>query len=344
MLTVADDGPANPTGTHRDAQRMRAHLEAARESLAALLSVAPERVVFTSGGTESDNTAIAACSVRGCLIYSAVEHPAVALPAARAAGKKIPALYEGGLDTSALFFLMPLEGPIGAVSVMAANNETGVVHDIGRIGRAVETSAPDAWFHTDAVQAFTKVPLDVGARWLVSISAHKIGGPVGIGALVLGDEVEIEPFLRGGGQERGMRGGTPDAAGAAAFAAAATASAAEDWTRIKGLRDRLEKLLCRDVDGLFIHAGTVPRLPTHSFVGVRGIDSDMLVIACDRAGLSASSGSSCASGAHKGSGVLEAMGVPTDGALRLTLGWNTTEADVDFAAEVVAEAVERLSG
>lgn len=344
VARVVADGPANPTGAHSDAQRMRAHLEAARESLAELCGVAPHRVVFTSGGTESDNHAIRAGAARGRVLYSAVEHPAVAEPARAAGGEEIRVDASGVVDLDALEHLLSTRGPVGIVSVMAANNETGVVQPLAEVGALVRDVAPDAWFHTDAVQAFTKVGAGFGGAGLVSITGHKLGGPIGTGALVLGDDVEPEPLLVGGGQERGMRAGTPDPAGAAAFAAAACASAREDWTQVGALRDRLEAALLASVDGLVVHGAGVPRLPTHCHVGIDGVMADMLVIACDRAGLAVSSGSSCASGAQRSSGVLAAMGVSDEGALRLSLGWTTTAADVDFAVEVVSDAVKRLRG
>ncbi|MFN8104506.1 MAG: aminotransferase class V-fold PLP-dependent enzyme [Acidimicrobiia bacterium] len=339
---VAADGPANPTGAHRDAQRMRAHLEAARESIAALWSVAPHRVVFTSGGTESDNTAIAAGATRGRVLYSAVEHPAVLEPAVRTGGEAIPVDALGVVDLDALVRMLTSGAPVGIVSVMAANNETGVLQPLDDVAAVVETHAPTAWLHTDAVQAFTKVPVAAGARGLASVSAHKLGGPIGSGALVLGDDVEPEPLLWGGGQERGLRAGTPDPVASAAFAAAACAAAGQDWGRVGVLRDRLEAGLRREVDDLVVHGAAAQRLPTHCHVGIAGVTADMVVIACDRAGLAVSSGSSCASGAQKASGVLAAMGVSDEGALRLSLGWNTTADQVDFAVGVVARAVAGL--
>lgn len=342
--TVAADGPANPTGAHRDAQRMRGHLERAREELASRCGVAPHRVVFTSGGTESDNTAIAAGAAGGRVLYSAVEHPAVGEPAAGVGGETIPVDVDGVVDLDALEAMLASGRTVGLVSVMAANNETGVLQPVEQIGALVAAAAPGAWFHTDAVQAFTKVPLDVGGARvaLVSVSAHKLGGPIGTGALVLADDVEPAPLLRGGGQERGMRSGTPDPAGAAAFAAAVAASAREDWSRVGRLRDRLEAELCGSVDGIVVHGAGASRLPTHTHVGVEAVMADMLVIACDRAGLAVSSGSSCASGALETSGVLAAMGVPDEGALRLSLGWTSTDDDVDFALDVLVDVVKRL--
>lgn len=345
---VAADGPANPTGLHRDAQRVRAHLEAAREELASLCGVAPHRVVFTSGGTESDNTAVAAGAARGKVLYSAVEHPAVLEPAARVGGRAIPVDADGVIDLDALEALLTSRvgfgDGVGLVSVMAANNETGVVQPVEQIAGLVAAVAPGVWFHTDAVQAFTKVPLRIGPdeAALASVSAHKLGGPIGIGALVLGEDVEPEPLLRGGGQERGMRSGTPDPVSAAAFAAAATASAEEDWARVSALRARLEAALTARIDGLVVHGADVARLPTHTHVGIEGVMSDMLVIACDRGGLAASAGSSCASGALSASGVLAAMGASDEGALRLSLGWTSTDEDIEFALDVVADAVKRL--
>jgi len=343
-LAVWDDAPANPTGAHSAAQRMRAHLEDARERLAAVCGVAPHRVVFTSGGTESDNTAVAAGARRGRVLFSAVEHPAVAEAARRVGGDEIPVDSEGVVNLSALAALLRDGPPVGLVSVMAANNETGVCQPLDDVAGLVVELSPQAWFHSDAVQAFGKSPLWLPSALpsMASISAHKLGGPIGTGALVLGADCDPEPLLVGGGQERGLRAGTPDPAGAAAFAAATQAAAGEDWGRVEALRDRLESSLLEAVDGVVVHGAVVPRLPTHCHVGIEGVMADMLVVACDRAGLCVSSGSSCASGAQKASGVLAAMGISDEGALRLSLGWSSTDADVDFALDVLTTVVGRL--
>ncbi|MCC7077784.1 MAG: aminotransferase class V-fold PLP-dependent enzyme [Acidimicrobiia bacterium] len=340
-------GPANPTGAHARAQAVRAALEDARESLACDLGVAPGRVVFTSGGTESDNWAVRAGAERGTVLYSAVEHPAVAVPAEATGGTVIPVDTEGRVDVTAFEGLVvDHRDRIGCVSVMAANNETGVLQPLAEIGEVLGTHCPGCIFHSDAVQAFTKAVLDVDAWGLgaVSLSGHKIGAPVGIGALVLGEGVELTPLLVGGGQERGHRAGTPDAAGAAAFAAAAHAALTDDWERVRGLRDELEASLGAEVEGLVVHGQDAPRVPTHLHVGIPGVAADMAVIACDMAGLAVSSGSSCSSGAQEASATLAAMGAAGDGALRFSLGWTTTSEDIAAALDITVDVVRRLRG
>ena len=343
MERVWAGGPANPTGAHGPAQRARASLEAAREVVARHAGVAPGGVVLTSGGTEADNTAVGSGLAAGRVLYSAVEHPAVAVPAARGGGEVIPVDAGGVVDLDALERLL-CGAPVAMVSVMAANNETGVRQPLSEVAAVVAERAPDAVLHSDAVQSFAKAPLDMAGSGvgMASVTAHKLGGPIGTGALLLGEAVDVTPLLWGGGQERERRAGTPDPAGAAAFAAALEAAAATDWEAVGRLRDRLESGLLAAIDGVTVHGAGALRLPTHCHVGVAGVAADLAVIACDRAGLAVSSGSSCASGALKASGVLAAMGAPGEGALRFSLGWTTTVADVERALDVVTDVVKRL--
>lgn len=340
-------GPANPTGAHARAQAVRAALELARERLAGCLGVLPGRVVFTSGGTESDNWAVRAGASRGVVLYSAIEHPAVAVPARASGGIEIPVCRSGVVDLDALEAVLRAHASDAAlVSVMAANNETGAVQPLPEIAALVRDICPDCLVHTDGVQAFTKEPIDVGGSGIgaLSLSGHKIGGPVGIGAMVLGQEVELEPLLLGGGQERGRRAGTPDAAGASALAAAAVASTHEDWARVGFLRDRLEAGLRAEIDDLVVYGCEAPRLVTHTFIGIPQVPADMAVIACDRAGLAISAGSSCSSGAQGASGTLAAMGADGSGALRLSLGWSTSLDEVDRALDILVDVVLKLRG
>lgn len=343
----------NPTGAHRNARGQRALLEDARERLAAGVGVRVGDVVFTSGGTEADVWAVQGAPA-GARIRSAVEHPAVAEPVDARGGLVVAVDDRGVLDLDALEDLVRQRAAgegVGVVSVMTANNETGVVQPVTDVIDVVARCAPGALVHTDAVQAFTKIPLaplfahaaTAGVAFAASLSAHKVGGPVGVGALVVGPGASPAPLLCGGGQERGRRAGTPSAALAAGFAAAADAAAADDWSAVGALRDRLEAALCDGVDGLVVHGVDAHRLPTHCNVAVPGVDADMLVVACDRAGLQVSSGSSCASGALKPSATLAAMGVDGAGAaLRCSLGWDTTTDDVDAAVAIVCDVVARL--
>ncbi len=360
--SVWDLGPGNPTGAHTRAQALRACLETGREELASLFcapgdaldallsAVSPGQIIFTSGGTEADNTAILTGAARGIVLVSAAEHPAVLVPAIAAGAELIPVDTQGRVDLDAFSMLLRRcaglgKTAVGLVSVMAANNETGVIQPLAEIGALVAELAPGAIFHSDAVQGFGKMPLDMAAMRLdaLSLSGHKIGGPFGIGALVWCPALGPVPLLRGGGQERERRAGTPDAASAAAFGKAARASAQEDWARVGVLRDRLEAGLQREIADLVVHGAGANRLPTHTCVGVPGMAADLAVIACDRAGLAVSAGSSCASGAHHESPVMRAMGVPPDmGSLRFSLGWDTRAEAVEKALDVAVDVVRRV--
>ncbi len=347
MQEVWEIGPANPHGAHTAARAARARLDDARERIAALLGASPHGVVFTSGGTESNNWIVSAVASRGAVVYSGVEHPSMVEPSRRVGASSIPVDTDGVVDLDALAALLEdAETPVSLVSVMAANNETGVIEPLGAIAEVVDEYAPDAVLHSDAVQAFGKVPFAVGRGGLdaVTISAHKIGGPIGTGALVIDADIELEPLLCGGGQEGGYRSGTPDAAGAAAFAAAADATFATNWEEIRILRDEFEARLLAEVDGVTVYGAGVDRLPTHSLIGIDGVSNDMLLIACDRADLFVSPGSACASGAAKASGTLEAMGASPDGVLRVSLGWTTTADDIDYALDVIPAVISKLRG
>ncbi len=341
---VWQDAPANPTGAHSRAQAVRGYLELARERLAGMCDVRPNDVVFTSGGTESDNWAIRAGASRGAVLYSGVEHPAVREPASACEGMAIRVDSDGVVDLDHLEKLLRGGPPVGVVSVMSANNETGVIQPLGEISRLIADVSPNTFLHSDAVQSFTKLPLDVGDTGVqaAAVSAHKLGGPIGTGAMITTESLDLEPLLVGGGQERGLRAGTPDPAGAYAFAAAADAAVACDWAPIAGLRDRLEAALLDAIPGLVVYGAGAERLPTHCQVGIEGLPADMAVIACDRAGLAISSGSSCASGATAPSGALAAMGVSGEGSLRFSLGWTTTAADIDSALDIVVDVVASL--
>jgi cysteine desulfurase len=353
----------NPTGSHPPAQRARRLLDEAREEVAAFLGRDPGTVVFTSGGTESANLAVlgpaeAARQERGeaVVLYSAVEHPAVR-EAARAAAKagldtrELPVDEHGLVDPDAL--ARALSSRVTNVAVMLANNETGVVQPLADLVGAIRRRAPKAYVFTDAVQAAPYVDLaevTAGAD-LVSLSAHKLGGPVGTGALAVGAHVPLEARQYGGGQERGRRSGTQDVVGAVGLATALRLVAAERATaaaRVAGLRDRLADGLLAAVDGAHRTvppAAGVPVLPGHLHLCLPGVEREELLVALGEEGVCVSGGSSCASGALEPSHVLAAMGVAPElaaGALRFTLGYTTTAADVDRALAVVPAVVAAL--
>ncbi|MBK9179227.1 MAG: cysteine desulfurase [Acidimicrobiales bacterium] len=353
VTRVLTEFPGNPSGSHGTARRARQVLEEAREVVAAHLGARPREVVFTSGGTEADNLAVlGAARYRhgGRAVCPAAEHHAVLHPVGAVGGTVVAVDGTGLVDLDAL--ADALDDRVAVVSVMLANNEVGTVTPLADVASLVRERAPRAVLHTDAVQAAAW--LDVSSlaapAGAVSISGHKLGGPKGVGVLVVRDGVALVPQLLGGGQELERRSGTQDVAGAAGLAAALAASAtdrAEAVQRVARLRDRLADGLAASVPGL---VETVPRartLPGWCHVCIEGVEAEALLVLLDRAGVHASAASACASGAVSASHVLAAMGVPARlarGGLRLTLGVTSTPADVDRALDVVPGAVARLRG
>jgi cysteine desulfurase len=351
MAPYLDVCYANPSGSHRFARQARAALDDAREVVATTIGCSPGEVVFTAGGTESDNTAIVG-SVRaqgGSAICSAVEHHAVLHTVEHVHGRVVGVDRFGRIDQTALTEVLEREGA-SVVSVMAVNNEVGSITDVGEVAALVRRHAPHALVHTDAVQAANWI--DLRTVWphvdLLSLSAHKFGGPKGVGVLVVRDGTSLAPLLIGGGQERERRSGTQNVAGAVAMAEALRLADAErdaENVRLAQLRDAL-------VDGLRSELGdvreTVP--PEHKVAGsahvcIRGIENEALLFLLDEAGVCASAASACAAGAMEPSHVLAAMGVEREwavGAVRLTLGRTTTDVDVDRAVEVIVGAVRRI--
>jgi cysteine desulfurase len=357
MLPFFSDSFANPSGAHSAARRARRALDGAREELAGLLGCEPWEVVFTSGGTEADNLAVqGAVSGRpGPVLVSAVEHRAVLAPAQLVGAQLVGVRPDGVVEPEALAAALDACSARGAaptlVSVMLVNSEVGVVQPVPELLGVVRERAPEALFHTDAVQAFTW--LDVAALTagcdLVSLSGHKIQGPKGIGVLVVRERAArvLEPVLRGGGQERELRAGTQNVAGAVAMAVAARLAAAERdevVARVAELRDRL-------ADGLAESTGALEPAPRRLRVAgschlrFPGVVGEELLLLADAAGVAASTGSACASGAREPSHVLLAMGWDRRSAreaVRFSLGPTTTAGEVDLALEVVTGAVARL--
>jgi cysteine desulfurase len=351
MLPFLTERFGNPSGSHAVAREARKALDEAREIVAECLGARPGEVVFTGGGTEADNLAIIGRhAVRpGPVVCSAVEHHAVlhacqSLPEARV----VPVRPDGVVDVDALASL--LDPSVSVVSVMLANNEVGTIQPLGEVADVVRAAASDVVLHTDAVQAFSW--LDVAdlasAADLVAVSAHKFGGPKGVGALVVRDGVAIKPIIHGGGQERDRRSGTYNVAGIAGMAAAMRATVAQrDATvaRVGVLRDRLTDGLLAAVPNTVETGDRATKIAGNCHLSFAGIESEALLVLLDGAGVCASAGSACTSGAVEPSHVLTAMGVPAEraaGALRLSLGTPSTDADVDLALEVIPPAVERL--
>jgi len=354
MLPWLRDHHANPSGAHRPARQARRAVDEARDDVAEALGADPGEIVFTSGGTEADNLAVLGGHDRrgGVLVASAIEHPAVLEPVHSRAGRIVGVDARGVIDLDAL--VAALDPEVTLVSVMLANNEVGTVQPLDEVADHVRRLAPAATLHTDAVQAMGW--LDVVAASapadLVSISAHKVGGPKGMGALAVRRGTPLAPRQLGGGQERDRRGGTLDVAGIVALATALrltvehrTATVA----RVGVLRDRLATgLLAAVPDAIETAApdGDRSRLTAGiCHLCIPGIESEALLFLLEQGEVYASAGSSCASGAMEPSPVLAAMGVRRElafGSLRLSLGWCSTADDVDRALEVIPPAVARL--
>ena len=349
------DSYGNASGGHRLAREARRAVDEARESTAELLGCGPGELVFTGGGTEADNTAVAgfvAAAVRSGspsgVVCSAVEHHAVLHAVDAVGGRTAPVDADGRIDLDGLASTL---GPdVGLVSVMLANNEIGTIQDLDAIGRVLEVGAPRAVLHTDAVQAAPWLDLRraATAASLVSIAAHKFGGPQGVGALIVRRGLRIEPLLRGGGQERELRSGTHNVAGivglAAAFRAAADGRDAA-VERVRALRDTLVSGIRARVPGVTETAAGAPRLPNIAHLRFAGVENESVLMLLDDAGVCAAAGSSCASGAMEPSHVLAAIGLSRPearSALRFSLGHTTTAEEIAGAVETVAAVVSRL--
>lgn len=352
---------ANPTGAHRMAREARRATDDARDVLAEALGARPGEVVFCGSGTEADNLAVfgAAAGSGGTVVCSATEHPAVLGPTEQLGGRVVGVDAAGMLDLDAL--ASALDGDVRLVSVMLANNENGVVWSLEEVAEVMARHAPGALLHTDAVQAFPWLDVATLAAPadLISVSAHKFGGPKGVGALVARDGVALRPRIVGGGQEAERRGGTPNVAGIVGMGRAAEITVsrrAETVERVGRLRDRLADGLRAAVDGV-IESGVRPAsgagVPVDRSAKVagschlcfEGIESEALLFLAERGGVYASAASSCASGAEHPSHVLAAMGYPRSlarGSLRLSLGAASSEADVETALAVLPPAVAQL--
>ena len=351
MLAVLTERFGNPSGSHAVSREARKTVDEARDTVAHCLGARPAEIVFTGGGTEADNLAIfGAHAVRpGPTVCSAIEHHAV-LHACDALGDNRVARVDGAgmVDLDHLAEL--LDPSVSVVSVMLANNEVGTIEPLGEVAALVRRLAPEAVVHTDAVQAFQWV--DVAALAapadLVAVSAHKFGGPKGVGALVVSQGVTVKPIIHGGGQERDRRSGTHNVAGIVGMAAAMRATVDEreaTVARVRALRDRLADGLLATVAGCRETGDRVTKIAGNCHVSFEGVESEELLVLLDAAGVYASAGSACASGAVDPSHVLAAMGMSRTRAiesLRLSLGTGTTDADIDLALEVIRAAVVRL--
>jgi len=353
LSALAETG--NASSVHREGQAARARVEHARAQVARLVGADPQAVVFTSGATEAIAAALSpelelssravVCDV---LLISAIEHPAVRAGGRFAPGKIeiIPVDGEGLLDLAALEIMLARHKSAGRrafVSVMAANNETGVMQPLGEIAKLVHPV--DGVFHVDAVQVVGRYPFDLetsGAD-LISISSHKLGGPQGAGAIIVRNaETRVPPLVRGGGQERGARAGTENVAAIAGFGAAAEAAALDvsvEAGRLAGLREKLERGIRTITSSAVIFSEPALRVPNTTCFAVPGMTAETALIAFDLEGVAVSSGSACSSGKVAASETLKAMKIDpalAKGGIRASTGWNTADADIVRFLEVFA--------
>ncbi len=321
----------NASSVHRFGRLARRRLEDAREAVAALIGARAERVVFTSGGTESNNLALCGAG-RARALVSAGEHDSVLNAAPEAA--RVPLSRDGRVDLAALAERLDEDPQPTLVSVMLANNETGVIQPIAEVVEMARASG--ALVHCDAVQAAGKIPVDMAALGvdLMSLSAHKLGGPQGVGALVVAEGIELTAQLRGGGQERRARPGTENLPGIAGFGAAAAAAGAglESMAALAGLRDGMERRLRALAPELEVYGAAAPRLPNTSCFAAPGLTAEIQVMALDLAGIAIGAGSACSSGKVSPSHVLAAMGAgaaEAGAAIRVSLGWDSAPEDME---------------
>jgi cysteine desulfurase len=329
----------NPSSVHAFGRAARARLEDARDSVAALAGARPEQLVFTSGGTEANNLALT-WALGGRVLVSAGEHSSILEAAPRA--ESVPLKADGQVDLAVLEERLARAPRPSLVSLMLANNETGVIQPLAEAVRLARAAGVPV--HCDAVQAAGKVALDISdlGVQLLSLSAHKIGGPAGVGALVVAEDLALEPLLRGGGQERRRRAGTENLPGIAGFAAAARDAAGQlsEFAQLARLRDRIEAETKAIAPEVRIFGDAAPRLANTSCLAMPGVRAETQVMALDLAGVAVSAGAACSSGKVAPSHVLQAMGVEdalADGAVRVSLGWASVPEDVDLFLAAWAE-------
>jgi cysteine desulfurase len=334
----------NPSSVHRFGRAARRRIEDARERIAALAGARPESVIFTSGGSEANALALAAGADRRLLV-GATEHDSVLKAAPEA--PRVPVDGAGLILRERLKALLAEAGP-ALVSIQLANSETGVLQPIPELSQAVHEAG--GLLHVDAAQASGRIEIDMpslGAD-LLTLSAHKMGGPQGVGALILAADLPPRPIIRGGGQERGWRSGTENLPGIVGFGRAAEL-ALRDLGRaveLAALREGIERRVLALAPQAPIYGMGSPRLPNTSCIGMPGVDSETQVMAFDLAGIAVSAGSACSSGKLRRSGVLEAMGVQpreAGSAIRVSLGWTSTAEEADRFVDAWAEIYRRLA-
>ena len=358
MDAALDAADGNPSSVHAAGQAARRILDVARARVARLIGAQPEEIVFTSGGTEADNLAVLGCAnapgrERRAIAATAIEHQAVLNPCRRLAetGRRVAFLgvdRDGVLDLERARIELPEDA--GLVSAMLANNDVGTIQPVAAAAELAHSRG--ALLHTDAVQAAGKIPIDVRALGvdLLSISAHKLHGPKGVGALYVRRGVRLSPLAFGGHQERGLRPGTENVAGIAGLGKACELAAQRmegDARLVRALRDGFEKAIAARVPGARVYGAAAARLPNTSTVGFDGVDGELLAINLDLLGVAVSTGAACSAGSSDPSHVLLAMGrsaVEARSQIRLSFGRTNTEEEASRAADLVCRAVSILRG
>ncbi len=353
MMPWFTQHPGNPSGAHHQAREARRAVDEARDAVAALVGADSSEVVFTSGGTEADNLAIDGVlrAKGGTPICTATEHPAVLEPVRDSGGIVVPTDEAGQISLEALVETLNSIDNISLISAMTANNETGVINPITDIAELLEERFPSTYLHTDAVQATAWMDLAKyceGAH-LISITGHKFGGPKGAGALIIKKGVPFLATQRGGGQERERRSGTQNVPAIVGLGKAAQIMMSEREilsARVTDLRNQLEEKLIALIPDTF---RTLPaesnRTPQIAHLCFKDVESESLLFLLEQEGIAASAASSCASGAQQVSHVLQAMGIDYEkasGSIRLSLGWTTTEEEINHALNVIPQAVTQL--
>jgi len=358
MLPYLSDKFGNASSLHSFGQEAKEALEESREKVAKLLAANPEEIIFTSGGTESDNLALKGIARRNKdkgkhIITTSVEHPAI-LETCKKLEKEgfavtyLPVTGEGLVDLAALEAAIRPDTIL--ISVMHANNEVGTIQPLEEIGQLA--AEKDIYLHTDAVQSVGKIPTDVNALGVdsLSLSAHKLYGPKGVGALYIRRGTKLENIMQGGGHERGLRSGTENVAGIVGLAKAGelcSESMASEGQRLTELRDRLAGLVLEKVKDAWINGTMKRRLPGSLNFGFSYVEGESLLLFLDSKGIAVSTGSACSSHKLQPSHVLLSLGLRPEechGSLRITMGRSNTKEEVDYVAQSIAEAVERFRG
>lgn len=358
MLPYFTEKFGNASSLHSFGLEAKEALEASREKVAELLGAKPDEIIFTSGGTESDNLALKGIAYRNRekgkhIITTTIEHPAILEVCHKLETQGFEVTYlsvtnDGFVDPAALE--TAIRDDTILISVMHANNEIGTIQPLKEIGRIA--AERDIYLHTDAVQSTGKIPIDVNDMGLdlLSLSAHKLYGPKGVGALYIRKGTRVESITQGGGHERNLRSGTENVAGIVGLASAANLcrqTMADEAQRLTVLRDRLAKLVLDNVKDCWINGSMKQRLPSNLNFGFKYVEGESLLLFLDSKGIAVSTGSACSSKKLEPSHVLLALGlnpVECHGSLRITMGRSNKEEDVDFVAKSITEAVERFRG